>query len=258
MIGLLLRKTFYDLWDNFLRLALVNAGFLLSFAAAGALTLAGPGEALTLAGLGVGAFWITLYAATTARSVTKISEYRVFSFREFWSNLKPAIPTALVCFVGVAVAAVVVTMVIPFYLRRGQVALVMIAAVLFWVLLLALLVVLFFFAGANRLEGDLKKRLKRTAAFVLDNGSFCVGVTALGGILLGASMLLGFLWPGPAGVLLLVDEAVRLRLVKYDWILENPDPKLRSRRVPWKELLKEEDINTGKRTWRNFIFPWKD
>jgi hypothetical protein len=70
------------------------------------------------------------------------------------------------------------------------------------------------------------------------------------------SILLAFLFPGPAGVILYLDEALRLRLLKYNWLEENPQAN--RRKIPWDALLIEERERTGTRTFRNFIFPWKD
>jgi hypothetical protein len=71
-----------------------------------------------------------------------------------------------------------------------------------------------------------------------------------------ASLFLALLLPGPAGMLLLMDEALRLRLRKYDYLEANP--RADRRKIPWKELLEEDVELTGTRTLRNFIFPWKE
>jgi hypothetical protein len=74
-------------------------------------------------------------------------------------------------------------------------------------------------------------------------------------ILIIISALTAFLIPGPAGILLYLDEALRLRLLKYDWIESHPGE---GRRIPWDALLIDEREKTGTRSFRNFIFPWKD
>jgi hypothetical protein len=74
--------------------------------------------------------------------------------------------------------------------------------------------------------------------------------------MLPLTALLGFLAPGPAGLLLFHDEALRLRLLKYDWIEANPNEN--RRKVPWDALLIDERDKTGTRSLKNFIFPWKD
>jgi hypothetical protein len=54
--------------------------------------------------------------------------------------------------------------------------------------------------------------------------------------------------------LLFLDEALRIRLLKYDWLEENPG----RRKIPWDILLEDEREKTGSRTIKGLIFPWKD
>jgi hypothetical protein len=70
------------------------------------------------------------------------------------------------------------------------------------------------------------------------------------------SVLLVFLLPGPAGILLFLDQGLRLRLLKYDWLEANPEAD--RRKIPWEALLIDEQEKTGTRSFRSFIFPWKD
>jgi hypothetical protein len=80
-------------------------------------------------------------------------------------------------------------------------------------------------------------------------------------VVLVLSMFLAFLFPGPGGILLFLDEALRLRLLKYDWLEANPaaDPaQARKRKIPWDEILIDERERTGTRSFKSFIFPWKD
>jgi hypothetical protein len=74
--------------------------------------------------------------------------------------------------------------------------------------------------------------------------------------MLAVSLFLALLFPGPAGILLFLDEAMRLRLLKYDWLEANPDAN--RRKIPWDALLIEEREKTGTRSLKSFIFPWKD
>jgi hypothetical protein len=64
------------------------------------------------------------------------------------------------------------------------------------------------------------------------------------------------IFPGPGGLLLFLDEALRLRIFKYDWLEANPDAN--RRKIPWEALLIEEREKTGNRTLKGLIFPWKD
>jgi hypothetical protein len=256
LFGFVVRKTFYDLWDNFLRIALTNLGAILLIFGATRLVLIAPGEGSTFATLAAGAWVVVFYMTAVAKSVVRISDYSRYGFRQFWENLRTSLPASLLCWALLAAGALIGAVVIPFYLRRGSLFWFAVAVILFYLLVFLLLTLVFLSAGLHRLEGGLRKRFQRTLAFVFDNPGFCFCVTFAATVMLVISGLLGFLWPGPAGVALFIDEAVRLRLLKYDWLLANPTAK--RRRIPWKSILEEEREMTGTRTWRNFIFPWKD
>jgi hypothetical protein len=62
------------------------------------------------------------------------------------------------------------------------------------------------------------------------------------------------LLPGPGGLLLFLDEALRIRLLKYDWLEANPGRK----KIPWNTLLEDDREKTGSRSIKGLIFPWKD
>jgi hypothetical protein len=135
------------------------------------------------------------------------------------------------------------------------------AAIVFWTAAVGVLAFQFFFAIRSRLDSKLPKAIKKCFIFFFDNPGFCIFSFFHNLVLLGLSVILIFLFPGPAGILLYLDEALRLRLLKYDWIEENaatnPDAAKR-RRIPWDALLIDERERTGTRSLRNFIFPWKD
>jgi hypothetical protein len=260
LFGFVVRKTLYDLWDNFLRIALTNLGAILLIFLAIRLVMIVPGPGTTLVALAAGALVVVMYFMATAKSVVRISDYSLYSFRQFWDNLRSSLREGLLCWGLSAVSACIGAVVIPFYLRRGSLVWFSLGVLLFYGLVLLVLLLIFLPAGLTRLKGGLTEKLRRTAAFVIDNPGFCFAVTFVAVLLLCVSVFLGFLWPGPAGVVLFIDEAVRLRLLKYDWLLANPvsSRPTRRRQIPWKELLEEEREMTGTRTWRNFIFPWKD
>jgi hypothetical protein len=70
----------------------------------------------------------------------------------------------------------------------------------------------------------------------------------------------------PCWSLLYLDEALRLRILKYDWLDARAseqqsgqyEPGRRRIPIPWNELLAEEKEKTGERSWRSFLFPWKE
>jgi hypothetical protein len=144
----------------------------------------------------------------------------------------------------------VVVVAFPFYMGlRNTLGLAM-AGLLFWSLLITMLAMQLFLAGMNRLDKKCGKTVKKCFIILADNTGFCL-FCMLAGILLSA-LLVTF----PFGVLLFTDEAVRLRLLKYDWLEAHPQAP-RKAQIPWDELLAEERETTGKRGWRDFVFPWK-
>ncbi len=93
MIGFLIKKTFYDLWDNLFKIGLVNLGFILS--AAIPILLPGvvaniPAIALTIMVIGI--LWCFVYLGATALSVKELSDYGNFGFNDFFNNIHAAAP----------------------------------------------------------------------------------------------------------------------------------------------------------------------
>ena len=89
----------------------------------------------------------------------------------------------------------------------------------------------------------------------LDNPGLFLFATVTNAALLGLSFFLAFLLPGPGTALLFLDEALRLRLLKYEWLKAHPEAD--RRKIPWDDILVEERERTGTRSLQRLIFPWK-
>jgi hypothetical protein len=257
MIGFLIKKTFFDIWDNMFRIALLNLGFIASVSIPVFVPpLLAEAPPLAVAVLIIGVLWCFVYLASAGLSVKSLSDYSSFGFGDFFANLKTVWP------VGVALAVVVfliwalTTMVIPFYINMNSMVGLLLAAVIFWTLVVGILSFQFFFAVRARLDTKLSKVIKKCFLFFFDNPGLCIFSLIHNIVLLGVSAFLAFLFPGPAGILLYLDEAMRLRLLKYDWIEANPEEN--RRKIPWDALLIDEREKTGTRSLKSFIFPWKD
>jgi hypothetical protein len=266
MIGFLIKKNFFDLWDNMFRIVLLNLGFLASLAIPVFIPDLIPVTALSFAVFGAGLLWCCIYLAAAALSVKAISDYGAFGFSDFWKNLKAGWPA------GAAMGAIgfliftMVKIIIPFYWSMNNMLGLLLAAVIFWTLILALVSFQFFLAIRARLDTKLKKIFKKCFIIFFDNPGFAMFTLLYTIATLILSALLAFLLPGPAGILLFLDEALRLRLLKYDWLEaaakedSNPESPLtrKRRQIPWDEILIEEREKTGTRSLKSFIFPWKD
>jgi len=260
MIGFLLKKTLYDLWDNMFRIVAINLGF----AAAAALPIFLPqlaakffgSAALEMVLSALGIFVCSVYLAAAAFSLKSISDYGSFGFGDFFRNLKAALPAGLVMGLFVFLIFLVATVIIPFYLSIGSPVGLALAAVVFWVTIFALLSFQFYFTVYARLGSNIKKAFRKCMIISLDNSGFSIFLLLHNIVALVLSVLFAFMFPGPAGILLYLDEALRLRLIKYDWLEANPGAN--RRKIPWDALLIEEREKTGNRSLKNFIFPWKD
>ncbi|MDR1212250.1 MAG: hypothetical protein LBK40_08490 [Spirochaetaceae bacterium] len=256
MFGFMLKKTFFDLWDNLFKAALVNIGFMLSLAWPLVLPfLFESVPVLFWAALVSGVIWCFAYLSAASWSLKAVSDYGNFGFGDFAAALKSAAVDGIIpgCLALLLVLSGLYG--IPFYLTMDSKLGVVPAALIFWTLVVMLLALQFYFPVRNRLGRQPLKILKKCFLIFLDNPGFSVAVFISGFLLSCLSLVLLLLFPGPAGLLLLHDEALRLRLLKYDWMEEHPG---QDRKIPWDALLIEEREKTGTRSLKNFIFPWKD
>jgi hypothetical protein len=261
MTWFLLKKTFFDLWDNAFRIAMLNIGFIASFAffllvhrlleVFSPLPSAVSGVIFLLASV-----WCSIYLAAAAMSVKNISDYSCFGFNDFFGAFRRVWKTGIVSGLVFCAEALLLTFIIPFYLLMNSTAGLLIASLLFWTLVLLLTVFQYFFAAHARLGAGSVKIIKKCFSLFIDNPLFFIGTMFLSLLFLVLSAVSAFLLPGPAGVLLFLDEALRLRLLKYEWLEQNSGADRRY--IPWDTVLAEEREKTGQRTMRGLLFPWKD
>ena len=260
MIGFLIKKTFFDFWDNMIRMVLVNLGFLASLAIPIFLPGIVPFPLLSFLVFAVGLLWCFVYLAAIALSVKAVSDYGIFGFSDFLANLKEGWKSGVALGIIGFLLYFIATSAIPFYLQLNSLFGLFLAAVIFWTMATAICSLQFFFAVRARLDTKLVKVFKKSFVIFFDNPGFTIYSFLHSMVILILSAVLAFLIPGPAGVLLFLDEALRLRLLKYDWLEANPDEtgSKKRRKIPWDEILIDEREKTGTRSFRNFIFPWKD
>jgi hypothetical protein len=257
MIGFLIKKTFFDLWDNLFRVALINMGFILSLGLSLLLlTVFADITVLFYITVFVSVLWLSVYLSAAAFSLSSISNYKSFGFVDFFKNFKTVLTSGLVFGVVVCVIVFISTAVIPFYLSMESLVGLLLAAVIFWMFVVAVLSLQFFFAIRSRLDTKPMKIIKKCFIIFFDNSGFCVFSLLHNIVVLILSIFLVLLFPGPAGILLYLDEALRLRLMKYDYLEANPDAN--RKQIPWDALLIDEREKTGTRSLKSFIFPWKD
>ena len=257
MIGFLIKKNFFDLWDNLFKIAIINIGFIASLSFPVFIPpLLEPFPALGMLSLLIGILWCFVYLSAASLSLKNISDYGNFGFPDFFKNLKIIWPMGLILGGLVFLGVMLLTVVIPFYLSMKSMVGLLLGAVIFWTLVVAVLALQFFFAIRARLDTKLSKIIKKCFIIFFDNTMFCIFTLIHNIVIVALSTLVAFRFPGPAGALLFLDEGLRLRLLKYDWLEANPDAN--KKEIPWDAILIDERERTGTRSLKSFIFPWKD
>jgi len=259
MIGFLIKKTLYDLWDNMIKIVALNLGFLICTAIPLLPVLLpsifGSDLAVIVCAV-LGTLICSIYLATASFTIKSISDYGTFTFSDFFANLKTAWPAGIAMFVFLFIIYIVVSIVIPFYAAMGSLIGLALSALLIWVLIFAFLSFQFYFAVYARLGSNIMKSFRKCMLISLDNTGMSIFLFIHNILALLISIIFVFMFPGPVGVLLYLDEALRLRLLKYDYLDANPEAD--RKKIPWDALLIDEREKTGNRTLKNFIFPWKD
>ena len=258
MLTFFIKKAFFDGWDNLLPLVLVNLGLLpllsplLAAGIPGLPAVLGIGLALLV---WFACFW---WYAVAALVTLRWSDFGSFSFGDLPGALKKAIVPGLQMGALVAAPALALVFGLPFYLSRGLFG-ALAAGVLLWGSLAWFLGLQFYFPLRFRLGGGFRKNFRKCFVLLFDNPGFSLFLFVWNGLTLLLSTFLAFLAPGIAGLALAQNDAMRLRLLKYDWLEKEGGAGSPGRKtIPWKELLEEENELVGKRTLRGMIFPWKE
>jgi len=260
MIGFVIRKTLYDLWDNMFKIVVLNLGFIIVtlipvfLPVLSAKFIDSTALQITLSALGI--LVCSIYLASASVTIKSISNYSTFEFADIFKNLKTALPAGLFMGCFVFLLFLIVSVILPFYLGMESPVGMVFAAIIFWVTIFAILSFQFYFSVYARLGSSVKKSIRKCMIISLDNSGFAFFFLIHNLIALIISVVFVFMFPGPVGILLYLDEALRLRILKYDWLEANPNAN--RRKIPWDALLIEEREKTGTRSFRNFIFPWKD
>lgn len=130
-----------------------------------------------------------------------------------------------------------------------------------WIAFVLFVVFQWFVAIRSILHDNFRKTLKKSFIIFFDN----VGVSFVlffYNIFLGIlSIVLFGLAPGSAAIVYAQTNAFYLLLKKYDYLDElqkNNSSGIQGKvKIPWDDLLKQDEENTGHRTFKQFIMPWK-
>lgn len=259
MFFFLLKKSFFDAWDHLGMLIAGNLAILLT-ASAGLWPMFKLLESENPAGFVFPVIALPLLFIVTG-TVSSLASSAADYKRVPWSDI-PAVfrktwKASLLASVAAGGFFAVSSFGMTYYSSLKTMLGLGASALLFWISAGVYCILIWFFPVRNRLTGNFKKSVKKSALIMFDNMLLTL---FLGFIFIPLQMLL---WPltafgafGPAGIQLSMNGALRLLMFKYDWLEEHPDANRRD--VPWFELLIDEKERVGKRTLKGMIFPWKE
>lgn len=258
MLMFMVKKAFFDMWDHFLGVVLMNLGFivLLTIPLLLPSVLVDLSVYAALASQVIGGLLSFIYAGTISMAARDIANYERPEFRKVVEYFKETWKSSLVH--GLIWAAVVLIVVVgfPVYANMGNLLGLGAIIFLFWALVIWTLASQFYFPVRAQLDTKIGKIIRKSFIIFFDNTFFAI-ITGIGSLLvIAGSVFTALLIPGIAGLLIWHQVGLKLRLLKYDYLEENPDAN--RRKIPWDALLIDERERVGKRTLRGMIFPWKE
>jgi hypothetical protein len=256
MFGFLIKKTFFDMWDNLIRIVILNLGFIAAFAIIIYFPLLFRDiQLLFFTALGIGMAILFVYSGVVSIMTSTIADYVKPEFRDFLPALKATYPTSLLFALVNLVLVILFQIAFQVYGQIQSFVGPLASSFLFWVLIFWVLAFQYFFSIQARLDRKFGKLLKKMFLLLLDNPLFTVGLLIGTLITFALSVFTAFLLPGITSIFLWWNVALKLRLYKYDYLEEHPDAR---RNIPWDALLTEDRERVGKRTLKGMIFPWKE
>lgn len=257
MFFFLMKKAFFDGWDNLETIFITNfIFFIVSIALVwSTFIFLESSSPMFFVLLPMASIFVIMLLGVVSALMSALASYR----RVFWTDVPRLFKeTWKQCLVfGIAmVSFIIISLLGIIYYAKLKSLLGLIASMLtFWIVIGAYLTSIWYFPARNYLQGNFRKLLKKCVLLVIDN--FLLSLY-LGFVMIPLSLIA---WPitafvvfGPSGIHLYLNCTLRLLLYKYDWLKKNPDAK----KVPWHEILVDEKKRIGKRTIEGMIFPWKE
>jgi hypothetical protein len=265
MTGYVAKKSFFSLWDNLLTAFLLNLGYLAVVLTSGLLIVlyrsfvSGSDLVVPTVLLGLGVILLSVYSGGAAGLAWDMVNFEKPRFSSFMGHLsRNFLPSLLVGLVSVF-AAVALLVSLPFYAISVEGFLgLFVSAILICIVLNTLLAFQYIYAFLGKGEKGFLKAARKGFILYFDNPGYTLFVWILG---LFATLISCFgllLFPGITYLLCLQCDAVRLRMLKYDWLEEHPDALKYREPIPCASLLQEDKERLGKRSFRNFFFAWKE
>ena len=257
MIGFLIKKGFFDLWDNLLFVVLMNIGFVVPLALVYASAVAVDySMVLSIIIMVIAVLIFSLYSLGVSAVTFGYSRYKKGGFAAFKEAFRFHIGHAFLHFGICIVIGFTIMFGIPFYFSMGNYFGLIMGMILFWIIVAIVMALQYFFPLCFHMEADSPlKTLKKCFLVVSDNFGATMFLLLRTVFDLVLTILTASLIPGLGGICLSRMDTVRLLMKKYDFLEANPEATRKD--VNWEDLLYEERQLVGPRSLKSMIFPWK-
>ncbi len=257
MILFMIKKAFFDMWDNLFSIVILNLGCILLIGAGIYIPYILSFHPITfILGILTTAVIFILYLGAASLVAGDIADYKSPTFKKFFQYLKEVWKAALVFALIIVIQMLILRVVLPWYFKLGNVIGIMIAGLLFWIIVIWLFASQYYFPIRGRLDPDARKIIPKCFILFFDNTLFTIGLGIGTLVLLILSGFTAFLIPGIGTILLWHQIGLKLRMYKYEYLEKHPQANKKN--IPWDILLREDRERVGRRTLRGMIFPWKE
>lgn len=272
MIGFFIKKNFFDGWENIFTIFISNLITILWIAFCVVCIFIwgnAPANSTTLGMLTAFlCFYVFIFFAIMglfiligafAQNAFLIADFKTPSIKSYFINIFSAVKNYFKfgCLISAIIIAVVVGL--PIYIRMDSFYGVMLAMILLFAAIIVCLALQWYIPLSVLIQGDFKKLVKKSFVVLFDNFAFSIFMAIYSIFLLALSVVCFFTIPGLNGILLAQVNALRLRLLKYDWLDQHVELKVAKERknIPWEALLKEDESMLGKKSFKTLFMPWK-
>ena len=258
MKGFFIKKAFFDGWDNLIGMVLFNIGYLAIAMAFfyGFVEMGAISPMLSYLVLAVLLLLLSVLMGGTAAVTKNYSDYSREAWAAFKEGVKRNIRHSLFFALLLILAVLNVILIIPFYLSYANAFGILISVILLWIELILLLCLPYYFPLMNHLPADRPlKTAKKCFIIVGDNFGFTIFFFLYNIVCAAMSVFTMGIIPGITGMQLAAEDAIRLMMMKYDYLEENPEAD--RKHIPWEDILYDEKEKVGPRSLKNMIFPWK-
>ncbi len=258
MLGFCIRKAFYNGWDNIPRLAVMNLVYVLLFLAfylAGGTNLE-THTALSLTLMSIIILAYCVYSLGVYKVTYSISKDIKPDFDTFKHAISEKLKHGLLYYLMMMLVLVGVFFVGPAWISLGNMVGYFTGTLTLWVALVALLFMQYYlplcFYCPEKKPGEV---LKLSFAFFNDNIGYSIFLLLRTVFDIVISVLTALLLPGLSGVAVSRTTMVRLLIIRYEYLDNNPGKT--KKQADWYEVLEDEMESFGKRNLLDLIFPRK-